>query len=80
MKVVFSPTKQKLYSPPWDWIRDKPIHLTRNKTYDILETRSETLYDSYLVMNDKGYTEWFNSYHFVPLDTIRNDKINTILK
>lgn len=85
MKVVFNPTKSKIYPPPWDWKLDKPIYLTRNKVYEVLKTKSEPLYDGqitayeYLVMNDEGYTEWFDEYHFVTLDSIRNDKINSIL-
>ena len=81
MKVVFSPTKQKLYSPPWDWIRDKPIYLTRNKVYDVLATELDSYNkERYFILNNEGYAEWFDEYHFVKLDTIRNEKINSILE
>lgn len=53
--------------------------------YDVLEIRSEPLFDGqitkyeYLVMNDEGYTEWIDECYFVSLETVRNDKINSIL-
>lgn len=79
MKVIFQPTNQtspfSLHSPPWDWIRDIPIPLTRNKVYEVLDSHN----DSYKIINDNGFQEWYNDYHFESLDEIREKKIDTLL-
>lgn len=75
MKVIFKPSNQKFHSPPWDWIKDLPIYLTRNKIYEVLDSHN----DSYKIINDNGFQEWYNDYHFESLDEIREKKIDTLL-
>lgn len=80
MKVVCQPTTSKFIPPVTDWITDKDCrNLTPNKIYDVIGHGTDDGDNRYLILDDSGRQELYNRYLFVPLDEIRNEKINSIL-
>jgi hypothetical protein len=55
------------------------LHLTQGKTYEVVTAPHDHLFAKYII-DDRGKVTNYSSDYFTPVNIIRQDKIDQILK